>query len=238
MNKAVLSLVTTTFVGSLSLVPAAAPAVQEKPPVAKVTGGDELVKEKGYFRETWVSPDADITKYSKLHLWNAVFQFRDVGEKKTPRTTSSILRSEGEFPIAPESREKFREVVVGAFVEELERSKRFEVVDTVGPGTLLLRGAIFDIVSNVPPRLTRGNVYLSAVGEGTFVIELIDAETGEMLARVGERRRIQPPGGVDAFTKPANAATVWVDVGQWARGVASDFRRELEKAQEKAEKKK
>jgi hypothetical protein len=166
-----------------------------------------------------------------------VFQFRDLGEKKTVKTTSSILQSpEGLFPVAPESREKFRQVVVGAFVKELEHSKRFEVVDTVGPGTLLLRGAIFDIVSNVPPQLNRGNVYLSSVGEGTFVIELIDAETGEILARVAERRRIQPPGGGGG--KPANAATVWADVEQWAWGVASDFRRELDKAQEKANKKK
>jgi hypothetical protein len=219
---------------------AGAAATQEERPFSKVTGGDELVKEKGRFRETWVRPDADITRYDKLHVWNAVFQFRDVGEARGSGTTTAMLRSTGSeaYPIAQESRERFGQVVTDTFVEELQRSKKFQVVDDVGPGTLLVRGAVFDIVSNVPPGAARHDVYLSAVGEATIVIELIDAETGVMLARVGERRRIQPPGAPhDAFTKPANEATVWADVRQWARAVASDFRRELEKAQKDAQKK-
>jgi hypothetical protein len=215
-------------------------ATQEERPFSQVTGGDELVKEKGRFRETWVRPDADITRYDKLHVWNAVFQFRDVGEARGSGTTTAMLRSSGSeaYPISQESKEKFGQVVTDTFVKELQRSKKFQVVDDVGPGTLLVRGAVLDIVSNVPPSAGRREVYLSAVGEATIVIELIDAQTGVMQARVGERRRIQPPQAAqNAFTKPANAATVWADVQQWARAVASDFRRELDKARKDATKK-
>jgi len=129
------------------------PAAQEHPPVARVTGGDALVKEKGRFKETWVHPDARLTRYSTLYLWNEVFQFRDVREKKSLGTTSSILLSTGseEYPVTEESREKFKQVFVDTFVEELQRSKRFQVVDEVGPGTLIVRGGVLDIVSRVPP---------------------------------------------------------------------------------------
>jgi hypothetical protein len=235
MKNTVLILLTMTVMASLLHAQEPAPAAQEDPPVAEVSGGDELVKEKGRFRETWVHPDADLTRYSKLYLWNAAFRFRDVGKTRSAGTTSSILRGTvGEYPVARESRQRFVQVVVNAFVKELNRSKTFQVVEEVGPDTLILRGAVLDIVSNVPPRTRRVDVYLSAVGEGTIVVELIDAETGVIQARVGERRRIQPPGArrpADLFARPANSAAVWTDVERWARAVASDLRRGLEKAQ-------
>ena len=66
--------------------------------------------------------------------------------------------------------------------------------------------------------------------------ELIDAETGVIQARVGERRNIQNPQRVmnTVNTAPANAATVWSEVEQWARGMAQALRKELEKAKKKA----
>ncbi len=90
----------------------------------------------------------------------------------------------------------------------------------------------------MPPNAARVDVYLSAVGEGTIVFELIDAQNGLMQARVGERRNIQPPQqhSHDVFSRPANFNTVWVDVEQWARAVASDLRRELEGRLKKAQK--
>ena len=213
-------------------------AAHQQPPVAEVTGRDELTKQKGYFRETWVHPEADLTRYSKLYLWQALFQFRDVGEARSGGTTVSAFRSEGPYPVAAEDRARFKQVVVDAFVEELQRSRQFELVDAVGPDTLILRGGILDIISNVPPNVSRRDTYLSAVGEGTFVVQLIDSRSGVMQAVVGERRRIQPPGaGPDAFAKPANFATVWADIEQWARGLAADFRRELDAAKKKADKK-
>jgi hypothetical protein len=201
---------------------------QQEP--ARVTGADALVKEEGRFKETWVHPDANIKQYSKLYVWRPAFQFRDVGEKGGG-TTSSMLQSGGPYPVDEEEMKKFEEVVVNVFLEELQRSETFELVNEIGPDTLIVRGGVLDIISKVPPRTRAGNAYLSAVGEGTFIIELIDSETGLMQARIGERRRIQPPGTTQsAFSKPANAATIWADVEQWARGFASDLRRELEKA--------
>ncbi len=94
-------------------------------------------------------------------------------------------------------------------VKELGRSKQFEIVDTVGPGTLLIRAAMLDIVSNVPPNVGRlANVHLSSMGEATFVFELIDAETGVIQARTADRRYIQPPSAMNTVSAaPTNSAT-------------------------------
>jgi hypothetical protein len=204
-------------------------------PVEKVTGGDDLVEQKGPWEGTWVHPDADISKYSKLYMWDSVFQFRE-GGATSAGTTMKMMRgdSSGPYAVTEESREKFKEVVNEAVVKELGRSKLFEVTDTVGPGTLLVRGAVLDIVSNVPPHLSGGGIHLASVGQATMVFELIDAETGVIQARVAERRNIQPDVRMNQVNSaPVNSSTVWNDVKRWAGDEAQALRKALEKAKKK-----
>jgi hypothetical protein len=197
----------------------------------------EQVKIKGPFQETWVHPDLDIAQYSKLYLWKTVFEFRAGGDTKGAPTTAGKLRgNDGPYFVNEESRLEFEELVTDEFVKELNRSKQFEIVNEVGPDTLLVRALLLDIVSNVPPKYTgTADVYLSAIGEATFVFELIDAETGEVQATVGERRRIQPPSRFyDVSSAPATSATIMNDVKVWAQSVARDLRVALDKAKKKA----
>ena len=206
-------------------------------PVEKVTGGDDLVQEKGPWEGTWIHPDADITKYSKLYMWESLFKFRE-GGATSAGTTMQMMRGDqsGPFAISEESKEKFKQVVSDAVVKELARSKQFTVTEEVGPDTLLVRGAVLDIVSNVPPNLSGGGIHLASVGQATIVFELIDAETGVVQARAAERRAIQPPQRMNQVnTAPVNAASVWNDVEQWARGEAQVLRKALDKAKKKAE---
>jgi hypothetical protein len=202
--------------------------------------GSEQVKIKGPFKETWVLPDADITQYTKLYPWKAVFEFRDVEESRQARTT--IEQSRGATQptvISAEGQQKFEEVVGDAFLTELGRSKQFEIVNEVGPDTLLVRAQVLDIVSTVP-NTQYGTVdsFISSLGEATIIFELIDAETGIVQATIGERRQILPPsratGGVGG--SQLNPATVWNDVKNWATTVARDLRKALDKAMKKAQK--
>jgi hypothetical protein len=143
--------------------------------------------------------------------------------------------SSGPYAVTEESKEKFKEVVTEAVVKELERSKMFEVTDTVGPGTLLVRGAVLDIVSDVPPDLSGGGIHLASVGQATIVFELIDAETGVIQARVAERREIQPDVRMNRVNAaPVNSASVWNDVKQWAGDEARALIKALDKAKKKA----
>jgi hypothetical protein len=202
----------------------------------QVTGEDDLVQEKGPWAGTLIHPDADITKYSKLYMWQGVFDFREGGAKSSGTTAQAMRGQSGGYYIRDESKEKFQQVFGDAVVKELGRSKLFEVVDTVGPGTLLVRAGVLDIVSDVPPDATRrGEVYLASVGSGVIFFELIDAETGVIQARVAERRNIQPQSRMQSVsTMPTNANTVWIEVERWAREQAQKLRKELEKAKKKA----
>jgi hypothetical protein len=200
----------------------------------------EQVKVEGPFRATYVLPSADITKYSKLYPWKARYEFREGGETKGAETsTETLLGGGGPYTIREESKQKFGEIVNQSVVKELGRSKIFEIVDKIEPGTLLIRGSVLDIVSGVPPNYTGPTeIYLTSVGQATFVFELIDAETGEVQATVGERRWIQKPTqrsiGVSATT--ADAPSVWAEVEKAATGMARDLRKALEDAYKKATK--
>ena len=199
--------------------PASAQEPAEAPPAAP-DAETELQKVKSAFKETWVHPDADFTQYSKLYLWEGVFEYRDVGPAQKSRSTMMSSRKR-EFGISDADREKFEEIVAESFIKALEGSKQFE-----------LRGGVLDIVSMVPPQTVgRSEIYLASIGEATLVLELLDAATGDVLAVVAERRSLSRPGStIDFTTMPTNSATIMGDIKRWASSAGKKLVRELDKA--------
>jgi len=188
-----------------------------------------LEKGKSGFQETWVNPDIDWARYETLYLWKGEFQYRDVGPAQRSRSTMMSTRQR-EFGISEEDREAFEAVVRETFVKEIQKVKNLALTDDPDPNTLIMRGALLDIVSRVPPdTVGRSQVYLASVGDATLVLELIDAGTGEVAAVVSERRTIGR-GRVDSFTLPANRATITAEVRRWARSAATTLRKALDDA--------
>ena len=193
---------------------------------------DGLIEAKSKFKETWVVPGTDFTQYNKIKPGESHFEFRDVGSAE--KTSSSLRNSrKTDYGILDVDKLKFEEEVSMAFRKELERSKKFALTDISGPGTLILHGAVVDIVSNVPPpTVGRSDIYLATIGSGTWVLELEDAATGKIIVKVSERRKIQQNlGGIDETTMPANTVTIWAEIRRWSQRAARKLRTELEKAQ-------
>ncbi|MBT8441577.1 MAG: DUF3313 domain-containing protein [Gammaproteobacteria bacterium] len=119
--------------------------------------------------------------------------------------------------------EKLVQVVSEIFDEELQKSKRFEITDQLGPDVMILRGTLLDIVSLVPPeRAGRTEVYLSRVAEATLVLELADSMSNETLARAAERRAAERPGGMNVMW--SSPVTNWAEVKRLARRWAIKLR--------------
>ena len=198
-------------------------------PLQEVEGATDLEKvERARFRETYVNTAVDFTTYSKLYLGDAYFDYRDVGPARRYRSMGRTS-SKSAFGITESDRKRFEDMVDKAFTNELSKAKRFEIVDTLGPGTIYMRGALVDIVSRVPPEFVgMSEVYLSSVGDATLVMELLDGQTGEVLARVAERGRIGSRSGFSGM--PANSVTINSDVKRWAAQAARKLRKELDDA--------
>jgi len=188
---------------------AAAPRLQTGPDAEITYDGLHRV-DKSLVDMAWVKPDLDLTGYNAIVVQSAGIAFRDVAGTSRGRTAQ-------EFPISEADRTRFRETVSEAFMAELEQLERYETTTEPGRDVLLLTGAIIDVVSRVPPeQIGRGGIYLSSVGEATLVLEFRDSMSGEILARVADRRAAESP-----FVIEANRVTTWAEIRRlaqtWAR---------------------
>lgn len=203
----------------------------QSPAINEMEGMENLEKVKrAKFRETYVDTGVDFSKYNKLYLGEALYDYRDVGPAKRTRMYTGSSRKSA-FGISEADRRKFEEIVEQAFLKEIEKGKKFTIVETIDANTIILRGAVIDIISKVPPEfIGRSEIYMASVGEATLVMELIDATSGETLALVAERGTIGRNTSIDMFTTPTNSVTVIADVKLWAKRAASKLRSDLDSA--------
>ena len=198
------------------------PSIQTGPDAE--TTFDGLVRiDNARFSAAWVDPEIDLTQYSKFMPGGAEFQFRNV-QKMT--ATQARRTNENEFWISESQRARLVEVVTGIFDEELARSEHFTMTDEPGQDTLIIVGALHDIVSRVPPaHIGRGEIWLSSLGEATLVIEIADSLSGEVIFRAVDRRAIE---NVGSQMIRANSASTWGEVRRWARRWATRLREGLD----------
>ena len=205
----------------------APPTLQTGPDAERTFDG--LVRvDNSRFQNAWADPEIDFSQYNKVMPGGARFEFRAVS--KTAGRMSISRGTQSEFWISDVNQEKLVETVSEVFNEELGKAQGWESVDEVGPDVLILRGALLDIVSFVPPEMIgRGEIFLSSIGEATLVVEGIDSMSGEVVFRAVDRRPIEPAGNTMAR---ASSVTTWSEVRRWARRYASKLREGLESIHE------
>ena len=196
-----------------ALLLATSVAVSATPKITAETTQDGLHRVDGsVMAGAWIKPGFDLSHYTKIMVLPAGMTFKDV------------KRSSGEYPLTDAQKKTLQDTVLDVFGEELGKVERFTVTSEPGPDVLLLRGAILDVVSRVPPeRIGRGATFLRTLGEATFIVELRDSSSGEILARAAERRALSP-----AFVQKSNKVTNTAEVRDAARKWAGELRRQMQ----------
>jgi len=197
---------------------ASTPTIDTSPEAEVTFDGLREVK-GGSADHAWARPGTDISQYSKIMLQTAGIEYRPGGE--SGRSLSARSRG-GPYEVTEQQKQRFRALVNKEFLEELSKSERFTIVDEAGPDVLLIRGALLDVVSWVPPEpIGRGEVFISQIGEATLVLELRDSITETTLARVVDRRAADAAarGGLSlSMSSPVtNQADVARVIRHWAR---------------------
>ena len=142
----------------------------------------------------WARPDFNLASYTKIWPVGAGVEYRQVRN----RGSSTMANSRGgPYFINDKARGQFEELVGEIFKEELQKVEQYELVDGPGPDVLMIRGALLDVTSMVPPEPvgSRSIVFLSNIADATLVLELRDSETGTILARSVDRRAAETIGG-------------------------------------------
>jgi hypothetical protein len=198
----------------------APPTIQEGPNAEVSFDGLHTV-DNSIFKLAWADPDIDFSRYDKIMAGGAVLEYRAVKKTSTSRARSTA----SEFYIDDKNRERLKEEVSTIFKDELANSTRFTMADAPGEDVLIIRGALHDIVSFVPPELIgRGEIYLSRVGEITLILEAVDSRSNEVIYRAVERRAAERVG----MATVSNTVTNWAEVRRLIRRWATKLREGLD----------
>ena len=192
-------------------------------------GLDELTKQKGLFKTTLINSDAEFSSYSKLYPKRVLLQFRGPGPAQDESTAGSLVKKKSRGAAIPngEDLETLRQIITDAFEADLGSCELIELVEGVGPETLSVRVTVMDIVTDIASKSSKsGKNPKPFSAQGTIVFDLIDGETGIILARFGERRK---SGKADDSVAPPDAGAQWVNIWSWAERATEDFHQELER---------
>lgn len=177
----------------------------------------------GPMDQAWARSDFDISTYSKVMVQGAGVEFRPGGETRRGRA----LAPNGHYAVTVEQKERFREQMGVAFLEELSRSEVFTIVEEAGPDVLLIQGGLLDVISFVPQDpIGRGDIFLSRVGEATLVLEVRDSVSEAILLRAVDRRAAEQAG---SQLSNSNSVTNSSEFRRLARRWASLLREGLER---------
>jgi len=162
----------------------------------------------------YARPGASLAGYSSIKLEPVEVAFR---KDWNPTKTGSL------FKLSTEERENIRtgvaKIVFGEFVKELQAKSGYKVVNEAGPDVLRVKVNIVNLYVNAPDTHSAGRsrTYSVSAGEMTLVAELYDSETGEVLARVVDRREARNSGGLELSSSVVNAGEAESIASTWAR---------------------
>ena len=188
-------------------------------------GFAELDKQKGTVKTPLVRPDADFTRDTKIQPRTVALVIRG-GGGENEFTTGRLLSKRQKEPVIPAEGEvaEFKRIVAETLASEIERETDLQVVDSAGLDTLILQPVITDTVfTSSSKNKTEDGRELPELDQGTIVFDLIDAESGKIVARLGEKRRCKPPKSERKTTG------LWPNLEYWTECVAVDLCDELQR---------
>lgn len=127
------------------------------------------------------------------------------------------------FKLTTEERENIKtgvaKLVRDEFVKELQTKSSYQVVDAPGDDVLRVRANIANLYVNAPDTMTAGRTktYTVSAGEMTLIMELYDSGTGQVLARVIDRREARDTGMMTLTNSVVNASEARLIASSWAR---------------------
>jgi len=162
----------------------------------------------------YARPGATLADYNRVQLDPIQVSFRKDWE---PTRTGSRIK------LSTEEREKIRTgvatVVQEEFVRELQSKSSYKVVNEAAPDVLRVKVHVVNLYVNAPdtPSAGRSRTYTVSAGEMTLYAELFDSETGEILARVIDRREARGSNMMTLSDGVMNRAEAQEIASAWAR---------------------
>ena len=208
----------------------AAACAQPTPSIRYKTSGDLPVTADGLHRiqstrvgAAYLKPGASFAEFDAI-----IVDPVTVSYKSPPRQASSSNRSRGNFALNDSQMDRLKRIFQEVFQGELEKSQDYQLVTEPGPTVLRVSGHIVDLVVDVPPQRGGERDFVVSAGEMTLILDVRDSVTREPLARVADRRAIQPASAGPGRVYYSNPARNWGEVRNRLQRWASILREGLD----------
>jgi len=187
LKLAIIAIMTSTFaIAGCETTPALEPTIQTGPSAEVTVDGLNRV-DNSKMALAYVKPDVDLGSYTKIMLDPV-----SIAYKKEPRGTGRMrsAHNESNFALTPQQTENMKGLFQEAAVNALTSDNGYQIVSSPGPDILRVRCALIDLVVTVPTEepAGRSRTFAESYGAVTLVVELRDSETGEIFARVADRK--------------------------------------------------
>lgn len=160
----------------------------------------------------WIREGFTLSGYKKVILDGAGIRYRPVTTPASKGQRSAAT----EFPVSPAQKVELEKLINDEFDQALDRLTLPQVTEP-GPDVLLVRGHMLDVVSKIPPDTAGSSHYIiDSVGQATFVVELIDSQSGTVLVRALDTRSARTPGYSYRSNTATNRAQVRALIARWA----------------------
>ena len=187
-------------------------------------GGLQRISVKG-LELAYARPGATLAAYKRVKLDPVDVEFDKAWD---PEKTGSRIK------LSSEEREKIRsgvaKVVEEEFAKALQKGGAYQITSETAADVLRVKASVLNLYVNAPSAggAGRSRTYVSSAGKMTLMAELADGASGQLLARVADRREANASGArrMELADRMMNEDA--------ARQVASDWARILRKALDKA----
>lgn len=162
----------------------------------------------------YVLPGASLAAYTKVKLDPVEVAF---SKDWNPTRPGSRIK------VTPEERESIRQgvakIVHEEFAKAVQAKGSYQVVDASGPDVLRVKVHIVNLYVTAPDinGAPRSRTYVVSAGEMTLFAELVDSDSGAVLARVTDRREARESGTLTLSSSNVNADEARTITSSWAR---------------------
>ncbi|MEH6548407.1 MAG: DUF3313 family protein [Pseudomonadales bacterium] len=168
----------------------------------------------------YLKPDADFSPYKRFVLLEAYVAFKKNWQRDTKVAGRRVSNKDME-KIKVEVAQLFQD----SFKEVLETDGGYAFVDKADDDVLILRPAIIDLDITAPDIMVPGRVtqYVASSGAATLYLEVFDSVSGEILARIVDRKRTRDSGYMQWSSSVSNRADAKRMFKRWATMLREGF---------------
>lgn len=161
----------------------------------------------------YIKPEAEFDVYTRFMMLDTYVAFKKNWQRDT-RVAGRRVSNKDMEKIKTEAASLLRE----AFQEEMEADGGYPMVEQPAENVLLLRPAIIDLDITAPDIPVAGRVsnYVASSGAATLYLELYDSVSGEILARIVDRKAMRDRGYMQWSTSVSNRADAKRLFKRWA----------------------